>query len=149
LVSNDHLALSTLVLSAASTLVEQIHTGVANRGFGADLRPTHGFVFVRLAPSGATVGEIAEHLGVSKQAASQLVEELVGKGYVSRTPHPSDARARLIVLTGLGWACTRAADEAAAEAIAEWASILGPERVDALLDDLRRVVRPGRIRPSW
>lgn len=115
----------------------------------AELRPTHGFVFVRLAPNGATVTEIAEHIGVTKQAASQLVEELVGKGYVRRTPHPSDARAKLIVLTERGWACTRAADEAAAEAIAAWAAVIGPERVGALLADLRRVVRPGRIRPTW
>jgi DNA-binding MarR family transcriptional regulator len=147
-VSENHVALSALVLQAASGLVEQIHNGVAARGFGG-VRPTHGFVFVRLAPNGATAGEIAEHLGVSKQAASQLVDELVKKGYVRRAPHPTDARARLVVLTDLGWACTRAADEAAAEAIARWAAIIGQDRVDALLNDLRRVVRPGRLRPAW
>jgi DNA-binding MarR family transcriptional regulator len=122
---------------------------VLARGVGADLRPTHGFVFVRLAPDGATVGEIGEHLGVTKQAASQLVAELVGKGYVRRTPHPADARARLIVLSDRGWACARAADEAAAEAIAGWAAVIGQQRVEALVSDLRRVVRPGRIRPAW
>ncbi|SHN44497.1 MarR family winged helix-turn-helix transcriptional regulator [Cryptosporangium aurantiacum] len=143
----DELALSTLLLGAAGTLVERIHAGTARRGFD-DLRPTHGFVFVRLAPSGATVTEIAEHLGVTKQAASQLVEELVGKGYVERRPHPSDARARLVVLTERGWACTRAADAAAAEAVGAWVEVLGQDRITALVDDLRRVVGRGPLRPA-
>ncbi|GAA3394474.1 MarR family winged helix-turn-helix transcriptional regulator [Cryptosporangium minutisporangium] len=143
----DELALSTLLLSAASTLVGQIHSGTARRGFD-DLRPTHGYVFARLAPDGATVTDIAEHLGVTKQAASQLVEELVGKGYVERRPHPSDARARLIVLTDRGWACTRAADAAATEAVSAWAAVLGPDRIAALVADLRRIAGRGPLRPA-
>ena len=54
----DEIALTALLLGAASTLVEEIHRGTARRGFG-DTRPTHGFVFVRLAPHGATVTEVA------------------------------------------------------------------------------------------
>jgi len=143
----DELALTALLLGAASTLVEKIHAGIVRRGFD-DLRPTHGFVFALLAPHGATGTEIAEHLGVTKQAASQLVEELVAKGYVERRPHPSDARARLVVLTPRGWACTRAADEAAADAVGAWIDVLGQERITALVADLHRVVRPGRLRPA-
>ncbi|GAA0237646.1 MarR family winged helix-turn-helix transcriptional regulator [Cryptosporangium japonicum] len=143
----DEIALSALLLGAASTLVEAIHEGTARRGF-ADLRPTHGFVFARLAPDGATIGQIAEHLGVTKQAASQLVEELVGKGYVERHPHPGDARAKIVALTERGWACTAAADEAATEAVRSWIAVLGQERVSALTNDLRRVARPGRLRPA-
>ncbi|MFG1927942.1 MarR family winged helix-turn-helix transcriptional regulator [Cryptosporangium sp. NPDC048952] len=143
----DELALSTLLLGAATTIVEAIHEGTARRGF-ADLRPTHGFVFARLAPDGATVSEIAEHLGVTKQAASQLVEELVGKGYVERHRHPTDARAKVVVLTRHGWACTRAADEAATEAVASWIDVLGQERVSALANDLRLVAGRGRLRPA-
>lgn len=143
----DELALSALLLGAASTLVEHIHAGTVRRGFD-DLRPTHGFVFARLAPNGATVSEVAEHLGVTKQAASQLVEELVGKGYVERHPHPTDARAKVVVLTGHGWACTRAADEAATEAVRSWIDVLGQERVTALVNDLRRVAGRGRLRPA-
>jgi DNA-binding MarR family transcriptional regulator len=143
----DELALTALLLGAASSLVEQVHAGTGRRGFD-DLRPTHGFVFARLAPDGATVSEIAEHLGVTKQAASQLVEELVGKGYVERYAHPTDARAKVVVLTGRGWACTRAADEAATEAVAAWIDVLGQDRVTALVHDLRRVAGRGPLRPA-
>ena len=142
------MSLAAAVLSAAHALVDGIHGGVTARGF-TDLRPAHGFAFARIAPYGATVREIADHLGVTKQAASQLVDELVHKGYVARRPHPTDARARLIVLTDRGWACTRAAEQAAAEMIRSWASVLGEPRVAQLGADLSRVAPPGRLRPTW
>ena len=144
----DAQGLSALVLAAANDLVNKIHAGVVARGF-ADLRPAHGFAFVRLAPSGATISEIAVHLGVTRQAAAQLVDELVSKGYVSRRAHPDDGRAQLIVLTEKGWACTRAADQAAAEAVGSWATILGERRLQAMRDDLAAIAPPGRLRPVW
>lgn len=69
---------------------------------------------------------------MTKQAASQLVDELVRKGFAERRPHPADARARLVVLTEAGWACTRAAEEAAAEAVRVWSEALGESEVRAL-----------------
>ena len=117
--NSEALALSAALLAAAGELTRRINDGVVARGFEG--RPAYGFAFTRLAPGGATVTELAVHLGVTKQAASQLVDELVRKGYVERLPHPGDARARLIVLTERGWECTRAAEEAAAEAVRAWA----------------------------
>ncbi|GLY06055.1 MarR family winged helix-turn-helix transcriptional regulator [Actinoplanes sp. NBRC 101535] len=145
---HDLLDLPVLLLGAAGALVEGINAAVVARGF-TDLRPAHGFAFVRLSHGGATVVELAEHLGVTKQAASQMAEELVRKGYVERRPHPVDARARLLVLTDQGVACTRAADEAAEEVLRPWATALGPERLAALRADLSRLAVPGRIRPTW
>lgn len=146
--SRDLVDVPVLLLGAARALVDAVDAGVRARGF-ADVRPAHGFAFVRLAGDGATVGELAEHLGVTKQAASQMVAELVTRGYVARRPHPADARARLIVLTPKGWACTRAADEAAEQALRPWADAIGPERLVALRADLARLTTPGRIRPVW
>jgi DNA-binding MarR family transcriptional regulator len=140
--------LTALVLLAANSLVDGIHAGVVARGF-TDLRPAHGFAFARLAPSGATVSDLAKHLGVTRQAAGQLVDELVAKGYVARGPHPADGRARLVVLTDRGLACTRAAEEAAAEMVATWAERLGAERLGALRDDLGLIAPEGRLRPAW
>lgn len=145
--SREAQALTASLLAAAATLVNDIHTGVAARGF-RDVRPTHGFAFTLLSHGGATVGQLAAHLGVTKQAASQLVDELVAKGYVERQAHPDDARARLVVLTAKGWACTRAADEAGAETIRQWAKILGAQRIGALAGDLARIARPGPVRPA-
>ncbi|MEV0687945.1 MarR family transcriptional regulator [Nocardia sp. NPDC050378] len=140
--------LPLLLLAAAAQVTDAVQAGVAAAGF-PDVRPTHGFAFVRMAPDGATVGELAEHLGVTKQAASQLVDELVTKGYVERNPHPRDARARLITLTDRGWACTRAADAALGELTENWSETLGAGDLDQVRDALARVVAPGRVRPSW
>jgi DNA-binding MarR family transcriptional regulator len=142
------MALSAALLAVAGELTQRIHEGVVARGFEG-IRPAHGFAFARLAPDGATVTDLAAHLGVTKQAASQLVDELVRKGYVERRSHPDDARARLIVLTELGWACTRAAEEAAAEAVRAWGEVLGESEMRALRDRLLRIAPYGPIRPSW
>ncbi len=137
-----------LLLGAARALVDGIDARVRDRGF-TDIRPAHGFAFTRISGSGSTVVELAEHLGVTKQAASQMVDELVRKGYVERRPHPDDARARLIVLTARGVACTRAAEQAAAEVLEPWAEHLGPQRLADLRADLARLATPGRLRPIW
>ncbi|MFI2510942.1 MarR family winged helix-turn-helix transcriptional regulator [Streptomyces sp. NPDC018972] len=146
--NSEAVTLSAALLAAAGELTRRIHDGVVARGFEG-VRPAHGFAFTRLAPDGATVTDLAVHLGVTKQAASQLVDELVRKGYVERRPHPEDARARLVVLTEAGWACTRAADEAAAEAVRAWGETLGETEVRELARKLLRIAPGGPIRPLW
>ncbi|WP_042387540.1 MarR family winged helix-turn-helix transcriptional regulator [Streptacidiphilus melanogenes] len=146
--ARDPLAFSALVLALAGELVQGIHDRVGAAGFD-DLRPAHGFAFARISHGGATTGELAEHLGVTKQAAAQLVDELVRKGYVERTTHPTDARARLLRLTERGWACTRAADAAAVEAVAPYRRLLGEERFAALVRDLSALGPRGPVRPAW
>ncbi|MFJ9718112.1 MarR family winged helix-turn-helix transcriptional regulator [Streptomyces sp. NPDC101213] len=145
--NSEALALTAALLAAAGDLTRRINDGVEARGFEG--RPAHGFAFARLAPDGATVTELAAHLGVTKQAASQFVDELVRKGYVERRPHPVDARARLVVLTERGRDCTRAAEEAAADAVRAWAEVLGEDEVRLLCDRLGRIAPSGPLRPAW
>ncbi|MFH8341356.1 MarR family winged helix-turn-helix transcriptional regulator [Streptomyces sp. AM6-12] len=146
--NSEAMALSAALLAAAGDLTQRIHEGVVARGF-AGLRPAHGFAFARLAPDGATVTELAAHLGVTKQAASQLVDEVVRKGYAERRPHPGDARARLIVLTERGRACTRAAEAAAAEVVGGWGELLSEAEVRTLRGALAKIAPYGPVRPVW
>jgi DNA-binding MarR family transcriptional regulator len=145
---DDALALSTVILAAGNALVDGIQDGLTARGF-TDVRPAHGFAFARLAPAGATVSELAAHLGITRQAGAQLVDELVAKGYVERRRHPDDGRAQLITLTERGWACTRAAEAAAAETVGAWAAILGEDRVNAIRRVLAEIAPAGHLRPTW
>ena len=145
---HDPQALAVGLLSAGRALVDGISAGVRARGF-EDLRPAHGFAFARLAADGATITQLAEHLGVTRQAAAQLVEELLARGYVRRSRHPADARARLITLTDRGWACTRAAEAAIADTTRPWAAVLGEERLRELQEDLLRIAPHGPLRPTW
>ncbi|MEV6944191.1 MarR family winged helix-turn-helix transcriptional regulator [Streptomyces sp. NPDC051172] len=146
--NSEAMALSAALLAVAGELTQRINEGVLARGFEG-VRPAHGFAFARLAPDGATVTDLAVHLGVTKQAASQLVDEIVRKGYAERRAHPVDARAKLIVLTEQGWACTRAAEDAAAEVVREWSAVLGEAEVRALGGRLGRIAPYGPIRPAW
>jgi DNA-binding MarR family transcriptional regulator len=146
--NDDAQSLAFGLLAASRALVDGVDAGVRARGF-EDVRPAHGFAFSRLSWGGATITELAGHLDVTRQAAAQLVDELIAKGYVERQPHPHDARARLIVLTSKGWACTRAAEAAIADTLSQWEAVLGPERLRALRDDLLRVAPNGPLRPTW
>ncbi|MFI2434008.1 MarR family winged helix-turn-helix transcriptional regulator [Streptomyces sp. NPDC018693] len=146
--NSEAMALSAALLAVAGELTQRINDGVVARGFEG-VRPAHGFTFARMAPDGATVTDLAAHLGVTKQAASQLVDEIVRKGYAERRPHPDDARARLIVLTERGWACVRAAEEVAAGVVRAWGDVLGEGEVRALWGALARIAPCGPVRPAW
>lgn len=141
-------ALAGAVLRVASQLVDGIQQGLLRRGFD-DVRPVHGFAFARLSGAPATASDLAAHLGVTKQAAAQLVDHLVERGYLRRQPDPSDGRARLLVLTARGKACTAAADQAAADVVRLWRDRLPPSQFAQLQQALHVLAVPGRLRPAW
>jgi DNA-binding MarR family transcriptional regulator len=145
---DDAQSLAFGLLAVSRALADGISAGVRARGF-SDIRPAHGFAFTRLAAGDATVTDLAAHLGVTRQAAAQLVDELADKGYVERRAHPSDARARLVTLTPKGWACTQAAEAAMTDTIRPWAAALGEQRLLALRNDLLSIAPRGPLRPVW
>ena len=146
--AGDSWETAVAVLRLAGQLVDGMQEGLAQRGFD-DVRPAHGFAFVRISEGDATTADVAEHLGITKQAAGQLVEYLVDHGYVMRRPDARDARARLLLLTKRGRACTAAAEAAAAEVADGWSSPLGPSGFDQLKTTFRTITAPGRLRPAW
>ena len=75
-VSADSWSTATAVLRLATELVEGIQRGVAESGFD-DVRPVHGFAFARLSAAPGTTAQLAEHLAITKQATSELVQDLV------------------------------------------------------------------------
>ena len=136
-------------------LVDELNSELASRGY-SDLRTAHGFAFQRLMPGGATGNELAEFLDITKQAASQMVDYLEQRGYVTRQPHPRDKREKLVVLTEKGRACTQAAEEILARLELRSAGLLGAERMQAFRVDLYRLalltnngIMPSRLRPIW
>jgi len=139
-------AQATLRLSAS--LVDGIQSGLAERGFD-DVRPVHGFAFAELSVGDTTTSGLGAALGMSKQAAAQLVDHLVARGYITRVPAPRDGRARLLVLTERGQACTVAAAQAAADVVDAWRRQIDPAEFDSFADALRSLARPGRLRPAW
>lgn len=150
---DDHVVQSDPVIAAAvlrvaSQLVDGIQQGLVRRGFD-DVRPVHGFAFARIGGARATTSDLAAHLGVTKQAAAQLVEHLVQRGYLRREADPNDGRARLLVLTDRGRACTVAADQAAGDVVQHWRDQLPDAQFTQLQEALQRIALPGRLRPAW
>ena len=75
------------ILRAGRSAIEELHRRLAERGH-PDVRPAHGYAFQAIGASGATATELGRRLGVTKQAAGQMVDELVRLGYVVRGAGP-------------------------------------------------------------
>jgi DNA-binding MarR family transcriptional regulator len=95
------LDLPTLVSLAGTAVTDHLLDRVRDAGF-AGVRGSHGYVIQRLVASEPTVGELAEALGVSQQAASKTVADMETLGFVERRADPSDHRIRRIALTDRG-----------------------------------------------
>ncbi|MCK9896856.1 MarR family transcriptional regulator [Frankia sp. AgB32] len=89
----------TFLLGMAFQLVLGEFVGRLDAAGYDDLRPVHGLVFQALGGAGATSSELAEQLGVTKQAAGQIIDDLERRCYVERQAHPAGGRRKLVVLT--------------------------------------------------
>ncbi|GMR67640.1 MULTISPECIES: MarR family transcriptional regulator [Bacillus] len=151
----NELDLTSLLSLSFSTLITELHDRLSELGF-KDIRPAHGFMFKRILPNGATGIELAEYLGVSKQAISKMVDSLENSGYVTRKTHPTDKRGKIIVLTERGLAVMKAKEEIVAEIEQRWIENIGTERMQMLKEDLTTFVTKenteklsSNIRPVW
>src|ERR1700760_4513930 len=92
--------LGVQLLLASRTLFDELHRRLAERGHER-MRPAHGFVFQAIG-AGATASEVGERVGITKQAARLILDELESLGYVTRERDPADARRRPARLTARG-----------------------------------------------
>jgi DNA-binding MarR family transcriptional regulator len=90
-----------LLKVAYEALEQRIHAGV--RAAGHPVRPAHAAVFVNIDSEGTRLTTLAERAAMTPQAMGELVDDLASLGYVSRVADPTDRRAKLIVLTDLGY----------------------------------------------
>ena len=69
---------------------------------------------------------------LEEEALLAVVDQLEAAGYLARTPHPHDARARLIRITSKGREVIAVAAPVQAAIEAEWAAHLGARRMQQL-----------------
>ena len=62
----------------------------------SQLRESHTNLFPLLSVEGTRITEMAEKLGVSKQAVAKQIDELETMGMVEKVPDPLDGRAKLV-----------------------------------------------------
>jgi DNA-binding MarR family transcriptional regulator len=79
-----------------------------------------------------TTVELAHYLGITKQSTSEVVTTLERAGAVRRAPHPSDGRARVLLLTDEGKAKLDDGRERWQHLEDEWAELVGRDRLDVV-----------------
>jgi len=124
-----------LLALAYQQFVTDLHVDLGERGFD-DLARSDGYVFRALDAEPLTTSALADRLGVSKQGAGQLVDDMSRRGYVQSRPDPSDGRARLLELTTRG----RQALAAARDFHRRYEQRLARRHGRAPVDDLRAVL---------
>ena len=87
-----------LITAANRCVADRLKEAVATAG-GERMRPSFGFVLRAVAAEQPTLTRLAELLGVSKQAASKLVDDMVELGYLERLSDRSDRRRTRLCLT--------------------------------------------------
>jgi DNA-binding MarR family transcriptional regulator len=91
-----------LLFKASRLLDERALRRVSERTGRPPLRRSHTSLLPHIDLEGTRITVLAERLGVTKQAASQLVDDLEAIGVLAREPDPDDARARRVVFTRAG-----------------------------------------------
>ena len=95
-------SLGHLLFRSARLLDEQALARVRARSGIATLRPAHTKLLPHIDLSGTRLTDLAARLGVSKQAAGQLVAEMTRMGVLEQVPHPDDGRARMVRFSARG-----------------------------------------------
>lgn len=149
--------LAILLTGANRCLVDRLGAALTDAGF-AEVRPPYGYVLRAVADRELTLTQLADLLGVTKQATLKVVDEMEARGLVSRAPHASDRRAKLIRLTPRAQAVRRRALATSHRIEAELREDLGDEAMEAARAVLLRFIeRHGgledalarRARPVW
>jgi DNA-binding MarR family transcriptional regulator len=91
------------LLFQASRLINELAIGrVQKQAGGEHVRTSHTLLFPHIEPEGTRITTLAHRVGVSKQAVSQLVDDLAESGVLERVADPSDRRAKLVRFTPKG-----------------------------------------------
>jgi len=99
--------------------------------------PRNGpFVLGGMANHSAAAGDLIRQLGVSKQAASQLIDTLVVRGYLERRVDDDDRRRITIELTDRGKAAAEQVRDGVQAIDAQLAELLSPADVAGLRSGL-------------
>jgi DNA-binding MarR family transcriptional regulator len=154
---SDEPDFAILLAAGYRALVDELRG--AHLAAGLDLRPSFGFVIRAVAAEQPTINRLAELLDVTKQAASQLADEVQAAGYLERFEDPADRRRRRLRLTPEGERVRAIALQTSAELERYLEAEVGPEALAACrralialvtrngaLDDVlaRRARLPGR-----
>ena len=127
----DQVVIPALLRAARGAYGNAIRAELAEGGF--DDMPRNGsYVLGGMANHGGTAADLIRQLGVTKQAASQLIDTLVLRGYLARETNPDDRRRVTIELTERGAAAAAAVRAGVVSVDDELEAMLSPARLSGL-----------------
>jgi DNA-binding MarR family transcriptional regulator len=103
-------------------------------------RASHSTIINNLDPTGVSLGDLADRIGISQQAAGKVVRDLERAGYVERELDPLDKRSRIIRLSPSGVALQRDIADVLAEVSGEYRAILGSDPMDQFERQLHKAI---------
>lgn len=109
------------------------------RRLGPEIRAAHTALLPHIDWEGTRITDLAERLGVTKQAVSPLVDELEDMGALVKIPDPRDGRAKLVVFSEEGQRGLVEGMTLLGQLESEFAAAIGQKKVEllgAILRDL-------------
>jgi DNA-binding MarR family transcriptional regulator len=143
--SSEDISMPVLLRHARTAYGSTMRTALAEAGY--DDIPKNGlYVIGGLALHGRThpLSQLIEELRLSKQAAGQLVDTLVTRGYLERDVDSEDRRRLTIGLTERGRAAAKVLAAAGTTVDAELLSRVGPKDLERTRRTLLVLVDMGR-----
>jgi DNA-binding MarR family transcriptional regulator len=143
--SRDAITMPALLRHARTAYAVAMRTALAEAGYG-DI-PKNGLYVIgglALQADNHPLGQLIEHLRLSKQAAGYLVDTLVTRGYLDRQVDNEDRRRLTIDLTERGRGAAKVLIAAGATVDAELLSRVGPKDVERTRRTLLALVDIGR-----
>jgi len=127
------------LLFRAARLVNERAMGSVQAA-GSTLRVAHTQLFPHITTDGVRLTEIADKLGVTKQAIGPLVDDLEREGVVERVDDPDDRRAKRIRWTRKGQRSLLHGLGVLAALETELAREVGKARLAELADTCERII---------
>jgi DNA-binding MarR family transcriptional regulator len=125
---HQDVVMPALLAAARGVYGTRIRSALQDNGF--DDMPRRGtFVLGAVANHGSTLSDAVAGLRTTKQAASQLVDALVSRGYLERAPDPDDRRRVTVTLTDRGRSAAKVTQTAIRAVDQSLAHVVGAEQV--------------------
>jgi DNA-binding MarR family transcriptional regulator len=140
----EEFVMPALLRHARDTYGIAMRKALAEAGY--DDIPRNGLYVIgglAMGAGGVPLGELVQALRVSKQAAGQLVDTLVLRGYLERTVDAEDRRKLTVTLTERGRAAAATQAVARAEIDAKLLACVGPENVNSTRKTLGALIDLG------
>jgi DNA-binding MarR family transcriptional regulator len=127
----DEIVIPALLRSARGSYRQVIRKRLFANGF-EDMPHNGPYVLGGMANHGMTPENLIRALGISKQAASQLIDVLVVRGYLNRSVNPDDRRRMMLELTDRGRAAATLVQESIQWVDGELGKALTPDEIHTL-----------------